>query len=174
MKYNSIPLYYILNCLFIWNFIYSQECNLFLKGIVTDFHDDSFLIGALVKIEGTNFFSQTNLNGEFKIQGICAGRYILNFSHPNCKSKTKKINLKENKTFDLKLEHHINELEEIIVSDSRLSRTRKSVQEVLVDISEINISKNLEYNTPNVYLNLNKDNLSAREITELIDFIQKF
>ena len=138
MKHKSILFYIILNCLLIWNFTYSQECNLFLKGKVTDFHDDSFLIGALVKIEGTNFFSQTNLNGEFEIEGICPGRYILNISHPNCKSKTKNINLKENKIFDLKLEHHINELEEIIVSDSRLSRTRKSVQEVLVDISEIN------------------------------------
>ena len=114
MKHKSIHLYYILNCLFIWNLAYGQECNLFLKGKVTDFHDDSFLIGALVKIEGTNFFSQTNLNGEFEIEGICPGRYILNISHPNCKSKTKNINLKENKIFDLKLEHHINEFCQVV------------------------------------------------------------
>ena len=43
-----------------------------------------------------------------------------------------------------------------------------------VDTNEINLSKNLEYNTPNVYLNLNKENLSIKEINELIDFIEKY
>ena len=43
-----------------------------------------------------------------------------------------------------------------------------------VDTNEINVSKNLEYNTPNVYLNLNKENLSIKEINELIDFIEKY
>ena len=97
----------------------------------------TLLIGALVKIEGTNFFTNES-KWRIRNRGNMSGRYVLNISHPNCKSKTKNINLNENKIFDLKLEHHINELEEIIVSDSRLSRTRKSVQEVLVDISEIN------------------------------------
>ena len=62
-------------------------------------------------------------------------------------------------------------------NQSNLLKLKGIKEEVItyeVDISEINISKNLEYNTPNVYLNLNKDNLSAREITELIDFIQKY
>ena len=43
-----------------------------------------------------------------------------------------------------------------------------------VDTNEINVSRNLEYNTPNVYLNLNKENLSIKEINELIDFIEKY
>jgi len=138
LKYISVHFCYIISCILFCNLIYSQDCDLYLKGRVTDLHDGSFLIGAIVEIKGTNFFSQTNLNGEYKIDGICEGKYILNISHPNCTSKTKNINLKKNETYDLKLEHHLNELEEIIISDSRFSRIRKSVQEISFDISEIN------------------------------------
>ena len=120
------------------NFIYSQSCDLILKGEITDLHDNSLLIGAVVSIQGTNFFSQTDLDGAYKIKGLCPGKYNLVISHPECISINKKLNLKQSRVYNLELEHHINELDEIIVTDSKVSKLRKSIQEVSLNISDIN------------------------------------
>ena len=79
--------------LFYNNIIFSQSCDYFLRGKILDSHDDSNLIGAIVNIQGTNFFSQTNFEGEYIINGICPGDYILVISHPNCKTTKKKYNI---------------------------------------------------------------------------------
>jgi iron complex outermembrane receptor protein len=120
------------------NFIYSQSCDLILKGEITDLHDNSLLIGAVVSIQGTNFFSQTDLVGAYKIKGLCPGKYNLVISHPECITINKKLNLKQSRVYNLELEHHINELDEIIVTDSKVSKLRKSIQEVSLNISDIN------------------------------------
>ena len=128
----------MIKILFYNNLIYSQSCDYFLKGKILDSHDDSNLIGAIVNIQGTNFFSQTNFDGEYLINGICPGDYVLVISHPNCKTIKKNIILLENKDVNFYLEHHINELEEIVLQESKISRLRKSVQEVSLNINEVN------------------------------------
>ena len=120
------------------NFIYSQSCDLIIKGEITDLHDNSQLIGALVRIQGTNFFSLTDLDGTYEIKGLCPGKYNLVISHPECTAINKKLNLKQSRVYNLGLEHHINELDEIIVTDSKVSKLRKSIQEVSLNISDIN------------------------------------
>ena len=120
------------------NLIYCQSCDLSLKGKITDLHNDSLLIGAVVSIQGTNFFSQTDLDGVYEIKGLCAGKYNLLISHPECININKKINLNQSRVYNLELEHHINELDEIIVTDSKVSKLRKSIQEVSLNISDIN------------------------------------
>ena len=50
--------------------LYSQSCNLSVSGKITDLHDESPIIGALVFIEGTNNFSQTDENGEYLIEAL--------------------------------------------------------------------------------------------------------
>ena len=120
------------------NFIYSQSCDLIIKGEITDLHDNSQLIGALVRIQGTNFFSQTDLDGTYEIKGLCPGKYNLVISHPECTAINKKLNLKQSRVYNLELEHHVNKLDEIIVTDSKVSKLRKSIQEVSLNISDIN------------------------------------
>ncbi len=124
---------------FIWgNLIYSQDCNLSVRGKITDLHDNTLLIGALVSIQGTNFFSQTDLEGKYKIMGLCSGKYNLIISHSECITINKKVNLKENKVYNLELEHHVNKLDEIIVTDSKVSKLRKTIQEISLNVSDIN------------------------------------
>ena len=120
------------------NFIYSQSCDLIIKGEITDLHDNSLLIGAVVSIQGTNFFSQTDLDGIYEIKGLCPGKYNLVISHPECTAINKKLNLKQSRVYNLELEHHVNKLDEIIVTDSKVSKLRKSIQEVSLNISDIN------------------------------------
>ena len=120
------------------NFALGQSCDLILEGQIADLHDDSLLIDAFVAIEGTDFFSQTDTEGKYKIEGLCPGKYNLIVGHPECSSINKKINLKNTSEYNFELEHHINELDEIIVTDSKFSKLRISIQEVSLNINDVN------------------------------------
>lgn len=117
---------------------YSQNCDLSIKGELIDTHDKSDLIGALVTLEGTNFYFQSEFTGQYLIDGICPGKYVLSVSHPECSSYVREIYIKENKFIKISLEHHLNELNEIIVSDSKINQLNKSVRESIINLDEIN------------------------------------
>ncbi len=122
----------------LYNTVYSQSCEIKIYGEVFDLHDKSPIIGALITIKGTDFFSQTNFDGKYEIEGICSGKYILIVSHPECPSLEKTVTIEKDQKLNFDLEHHINELEEVILSDKRISKIRKTVQEVSLDINQIN------------------------------------
>ena len=119
--------------------LYSQSCNLSVSGKITDLHDESPIIGALVFIEGTNNFSQTDENGEYLIEEICSGPIQLKVEHSSCNSVEKKLDIKKEKIINFKLEHHINELEEIIVTDFIQNQINSSTKESRLGIDEINL-----------------------------------
>jgi iron complex outermembrane receptor protein len=81
--------------------LYSQRCNLSVSGKITDLHDESPIIGALVFIEGTNNFSQTDENGEYLIEEICFGPIQLKVEHPSCNGVKKKLDIKKEKNYKL-------------------------------------------------------------------------
>lgn len=133
------PLFQIFFLSLSWfNLINGQTCNLSLEGTITDLHDRSPIIGALVKLEGTNYFSQTDFDGNYQLEGLCPGKYQIIILHPECPTVKKRINIQTSQVNNFDLEHHINELEEIILSEKRISKLRKSVQEVSLDIGDIN------------------------------------
>ena len=82
--------------------LYSQSCNLSVSGKITDLHDESPIIGALVLIEGTNNFSQTDENGKYLIENVCAGPIQLKVEYPSCKSIEKKLDIKKEKIINFK------------------------------------------------------------------------
>ena len=82
-------------CLSFLTNLYSQSCNLSVSGKITDLHDESPIIGALVFIEGTNNFSQTDENGKYLIENVCAGPIQLKVEYPGCKSVEKKLDIKK-------------------------------------------------------------------------------
>ena len=119
------------------NLVFAQSCNLKLTGNVKDLHDGSSVIGALITLEGTNFFCQTNLDGYCEIEGVCPGDYVIIVSHPESLSAQKRIKLTTNQNENFQLEYHVDELEEIILSDSKISRLNKSLLQVSLDIGNL-------------------------------------
>ena len=117
--------------------LYGQSCNYTLKGTIQDLHDQSPIFGALITIEGTSFFSQTDELGNYSFENLCPGTYLLTIAHPQCTSLQRKIGIRQNQTLNFQLEHHINELEEIIVSDSNLEKLTNSVQEAQLTTDQI-------------------------------------
>lgn len=115
----------------------AQECDLSLRGRVTDLHDGTPIFGALLKIEGTDLFVQTNENGTYSFGNLCPGEMVLFLVHPECNPITKKYNLISNTDLNFELEHHINELEEIVISDNQLKGLNGNAKESRLNTDQI-------------------------------------
>jgi len=104
---------------------------------VTDLHDGTPIFGALLKIEGTDLFVQTNENGTYSFGNLCPGEMVLFLAHPKCNPISKKYNLISNTDLNFELEHHINELEEIVISDNQLKGLNGSTKESRLNTDQI-------------------------------------
>ncbi|OUS21358.1 TonB-dependent receptor [Nonlabens dokdonensis] len=93
----------------------AQTCDLTLKGKVTDFHDVQPLELAQIYVKQMQKTYISKADGTYEITGLCAGIYDLSISHYDCNTKNITINIDTNKTVDIKLEHHISDLEEVKV-----------------------------------------------------------
>ncbi|MBK85684.1 MAG: TonB-dependent receptor [Flavobacteriaceae bacterium] len=121
--------YFIAILLIISGLANSQNCKYSLSGKVTDLHDGSLLSGATLVFNEINKTAQTDLDGRYNISNLCKGQYSIKLIHPLCESTTFKININGNTNRDFKLEHHIEELNEIIVKGNSYDDQSKSVYE---------------------------------------------
>ena len=121
--------YYVSILLIISGLANSQDCKYSLSGKITDLHDGSLLSGATLVFNEINKTAQTDLDGRYDISNLCKGQYSIKLIHPSCESTTFKININGNTNRDFKLEHHIEELNEIIIKGNPYDNQSKSVYE---------------------------------------------
>jgi len=100
--------------------LFSQDCNLTLKGKVVDLHDNTPLAGALINIIGSNENFITNESGFFFIENQCKGIINLKISHISCEDYLTEFDLNKSSSKKFFMEHHIESLDEIIVSENKL------------------------------------------------------
>jgi iron complex outermembrane receptor protein len=101
---------------------YSQQCNFTLKGDIIDFHDGKPLIDAsVVIIKDGNILKSTTSDskGKYVIKGLCIGKVEIFVSHTECKSKRFSIEIKGNTTRKISLEHHLENLNEIVITGEK-------------------------------------------------------
>lgn len=95
---------------------FSQDCNFTISGNVTDIHDTTPLYGAYVEFKNLNKGTFTNEFGYYEIKDVCSGVFYIKVSHQSCESKSKKIDITSNQTLNFKLEHHLEELNEVLLT----------------------------------------------------------
>ena len=100
--------------------LFSQDCNLTLKGKVVDLHDNTPLAGALINIIGSNENFISNESGYFLIENQCNGIINLKISHLSCEDLLTEFDLNKSSSKTFFMEHHIESLKEIIVSENKL------------------------------------------------------
>ena len=122
--------------LFIGTFSQAQTCELIFSGIIEDQHDDSVLSQALITLVDTDFYTYSNELGEFSIENLCPGNYTLEVAHAQCKTRTFSIKIKENTSKVLKLEHHYEKLNEILLKGNA-QRINKSTAVDYLDQTRI-------------------------------------
>jgi len=107
----------------------SQNCDFTLSGILTDLHDDSVLEGATLIVAGSELTFVTDFEGKFKISNLCNETYSIQVSHPFCLTKGFRVRISGDTFKSFKLEHHLEELNEITVDGKIKSKESKTLQE---------------------------------------------
>ncbi|MGB5356549.1 MAG: TonB-dependent receptor [Eudoraea sp.] len=117
----------------------SQNCNYTLSGTVMDLHDGSLLEGAMLIVSDTGQEVTTDLDGKFIIPALCEGQYSIQVSHPFCLTKGFVVNVSQNTIKTFRLEHHLEELNEVIVKGKAYSD--KSNTKLVKELSEANLER---------------------------------
>jgi len=110
--------------------LHAQKCTFSFKGNITDFHDNSSLAGASVHIVNLNKFTSSNLDGNFEFDNLCSGVITLEIKHLACETQKITFNLTKDTFKSITLEHHLEELAEILVkADNKTEAT--SIEQTL-------------------------------------------
>ena len=115
----------------------SQNCDNTLTGKVTDIHDGQLLIGVTLTIANTEQSVQTGLDGIFTFSNLCNDTYYIQVSHPYCLTKGFKVRVYKNTNKSFKLEHHIEELNQITIEGKAYSNKSKTVLESSINKEEL-------------------------------------
>ena len=108
----------------------SQNCSLTLSGKVIDLHDGSLLSGATLVVAETETVVQTSLDGVYSISNLCPNTsYSIKVLHSSCTPKTFSLKISGDSVRDFKLEHHLEELNEIILEGKAYENKTTTVLE---------------------------------------------
>ncbi len=100
--------------------LFAQNCNYKLSVKVIDLHDGIPLSNANIEINELEILGKTDFDGNVVFENLCKDSYLLTISHEDCESLTQTIELKKDTFKKIRLEHHLNELDEImVISDNR-------------------------------------------------------
>ncbi|OMP30945.1 TonB-dependent receptor [Mangrovimonas sp. DI 80] len=109
-----------------------QNCNIIFSGKIVDFHNGEPIIDATVHVESLDIYTTTDLDGKFILKNLCKGPLKVTFSHLSCETKTIEINLTENLERIIYLEHHVEELETIVVKGAEAKKKTTAAQETII------------------------------------------
>jgi len=127
MKYSILLLFVC----FLGNSILAQDCKSILLGEIVDFHDNSPLAGATVNITGKSMETISTKAGKFSFINLCNGVIELEVSHPDCKSQFITLTIDGDTYEKIRLEHHLEELDEVKVIGDRANNTKSAQEERL-------------------------------------------
>ena len=107
----------------------AQNCSYTLSGKVIDSHDDTPLVGATIIVAGLEKAVQTDLNGSYSITSLCEDSYSFQVSHPNCITKGFTLTVSGDTNRNFRLEHHLEELNEITLEGRVYEKQTETVLE---------------------------------------------
>ncbi|CAN5179302.1 TonB-dependent receptor [soil metagenome] len=115
----------------------SQNCDARLSGKALDIHDGSALFGATLVISNTNDAVQTNIYGEYSFSNLCEGTYFIQVSHPLCLTRGFTVKVSGNTSRDFKLEHHLEELNQILLEGKTYQTETESIFQNRISKAEL-------------------------------------
>jgi iron complex outermembrane recepter protein len=119
-----------------------QSCVYTIEGRVLDLHDNTPIFGAVVSIQGTDLFGQTDEEGYFLIKDICEGSILILVTHVECDTISRRVVVQSNKELKFEMEHHINELQEIVLLENGITQVNASVQESRLNADQLTLLSN--------------------------------
>ena len=122
--------------------IYAQNYGA-VTGKVTDATTGEQLPGANILLEGTNLGAASNLHGDYRINGIIAGDYILKAEYIGYKTYTKSITVVANRTLNLNVKLTLSavKIKDVVVNGIRKGQTKALNQQKTSNTIESVLSK---------------------------------
>jgi len=115
-------------CLFPF-YLSAQTCTLTLKGTVSDADNREGLAYAYINIQPGGLTVQTDEQGKFSFNGLCAGTYTLLLQHLGCRDTSFMLSMDKDKRVQYTLPHALNELKDIeIISQHEAAPETQDVQ----------------------------------------------
>ena len=93
-----------------------DSCHLSLSGRVLDDHDRTPLSFATIFIEGLQKGAISDSLGYYRIDGLCAGEYIVQCEHIGCEPVQAVVNIQGNANQDFFPDHHAEELKAVTIA----------------------------------------------------------
>ena len=118
-----------------------------VRGKVTDFHNKSNLVGAIIQVGDVE--TKSDEQGVFSMT-VKSGKYTLKVSHPDCDSYTETIKVNSNLDLKISLEHHIDEIEEVHL----YSVHKKKGSMIVNTLKSEDISRNSNESLGNILTNI--------------------
>lgn len=117
--------------------VYSQDCTSLLTGKVTDLHDGTPLSGATLIIAGPEIAILTDLDGTFRVENLCDQTYSIQIAHPECQTKAFSVRVNGNTNKSFRLEHHLEQLNEIIIEGQAYTTKSETLLENKISLQTI-------------------------------------
>jgi iron complex outermembrane receptor protein len=121
----------------------AQDCNITFKGRIIDFHDKTPIFGASILVLNLNRYTTSNIDGVFEINNLCKGEIIVEIKHISCKTKQITIDIDKKISKDIFLEHHLEELNEVILKASTKTEQSSVEQSIKKSVIEQFTDKSL-------------------------------
>jgi iron complex outermembrane receptor protein len=112
----------------------AQNCQYSLKGKISDFHDNTPIVGASLQIVNSNKNTSTDLDGSFELKNLCKGKVTLLIKHVACETKTLTFRIHKNIFKEITLEHHLEELKEVVVKSESKSESTSIEKSIKKDV----------------------------------------
>lgn len=131
----------------------SKNCDLSYELIVLDYHDNQEpLANAEIIIEELQITAKTNAAGKVLLDNLCETSFTLFIDHPECNPQTFEVKLNRSKSDVFFLEHHFEQLDEVELIGSNITRARK---QLVKQLDEQWISSNRSKSLGDALKNLN-------------------
>nr|WP_304133196.1 TonB-dependent receptor [Mesonia mobilis] len=113
--------------------VQAQNCSNTLTGKLVDFHNGDPLMDAIIQVVGKDIEVYSGFDGNFKINNLCEGKIELKISHPECQDLIYPVLIEGDTSVKIKLEHHLKELGEVLLTGRQYIQQTKTGQEQRIE-----------------------------------------
>jgi len=144
--YNRIII--IIIALIIPAVVWSQDCNISVRGVIKDAGNGQPLEAVNVYLEQQSIGTISDSLGNFHLQNLCEGNYHLVFSHIGCESKRFFLEIERDTTLQIELDHSTTVLEGIVIRGKKQNNSTQNSntlqQQKITDNAHQNLANLLE------------------------------
>ncbi|MDO1500687.1 TonB-dependent receptor [Winogradskyella maritima] len=113
-------------------FGFGQDCNYTFLGELKDFHDGTPIVAATIYAKNLDKYFISDELGKFKIEKLCTSTLELKISHVACETRELSFEVTGDQFESIRLEHHIEDLDEVSVKASTGKKETSTGQETVL------------------------------------------